>query len=202
MIKEEARVLGIACVALRTRHDVFTHVVGVVYRGKRWLEGVTRTVVPEEESYLTSAIADMTVKSPHYPQLQVIILDELTVRRGVRIEIEELSRKTGLPVIAVLSRKMSTRRVRARRIAKRGPLRGDLNSPYIEWSGAGRVIFAYFAGLKQNDAKEYLRISTSKEGIPEATRVARAVCSSIAELVDEGTHDIARSSPSSVRSFV
>lgn len=178
MIKKEIRVLGIACTSPH-RRNAASHVVGVVYRGNRWLEGVMRTVIPPEQANLTPLIARMVAKSPHFPQLRVIVVDELITRFGSFTDIEALSRKTKLPVLAVLRRKITFKRLPKACTERRRALKAFAGLPCRKWRAAGKTYFVYLAGLGEVDLDELLEVCASREGLPEAARAARIVSSSL-----------------------
>ena len=183
MIKKEIRVLGVASVFPPQEIAASAQLVGVVYRGNRWLEGATRTVIPREETNLTRRITEMTVKSPHYPQLRVIVLDELIAELGSHIDIHALSKKTRLPVVAVLRRKTPIKRLQESRIAHRRTARTFSDPPYVRWRHAGKTFFVYFTGLSGVDLNELLKVCASKRGVPEAARVADITRSSIEKVL-------------------
>ena len=178
MIKKEIRVLGIAC-ALPHRKNAVSHVVGVVYRGNRWLDGVMRTVIPRGQANLAPRIAKMVAKSPHFPQIRVIVLDELVTRSGSYIDIEALSRKTRLPVVAVLRRKMPFKHLPKAPTGRRRAVKTFASLPCRKWRVAGKTYFVYSAGLGDVDLDELLEVCASREGLPEAARVARIASSSL-----------------------
>jgi hypothetical protein len=182
MIKKEIRVLGIASASPR-RDAAFIHAVGVVYRGNRWLEGVMRTMIPREQANLTSGIAKMATKSPHFPQLRVIALDELITKSGSYTDIRSLSKKTGLPVVAVLRGETPIRRLLATRARNGRALKAFAGLPCRKWRSAGKTYSVYSAGLGGVDLHELLEVCASKEGLPEAARVARIVAASLERLL-------------------
>ena len=168
MIKREIRVLGIAfCFSGRTPKSRL-HIVGVVYRGNRWLEGAMRTSVPQKRADLTRAIIRMVRASPHLPQLRIIALKELVAESGDYVDIGALSRKTGLAVIAVL-RQSSFRCALSKLTSKGVPLSNLQNR---RWVFAGRRFVVFHAGLGKMDLEELLRVCASDKGFPEASRVA------------------------------
>ncbi|WP_455284018.1 endonuclease dU [[Eubacterium] cellulosolvens] len=180
MIKKEIRVLGVSFAATGTRRAGPTQIVGVVYRGNRWLEGVMRRTVPPEEADLTPGIAKMVTGSPHYPQLRVIVLDELITKSGNYADIEALSKKTKLPVIAVVRRRVSVKGLANApvRLPQRAP--NALSTlPCRKWKTGGKTFFIYSAGLAKLDIEELLEVCASREGIPEAARVARITASAL-----------------------
>jgi hypothetical protein len=184
MIKKEIRVLGIAFASPRT-DAASTHVVGVVYRGNRWLEGVMRTIIPREQANLTTGIAMMATKSPHFPQLRIIALGELLTRSASYIDIRTLSKKTGLPVVAVLREEMPIKRLPKTRARHRRVFKVFAGVPCRKWRAAGKTYYVYSAGLGEVDLEELLEVCASKEGLPEAARVARIVASSLERLLAE-----------------
>jgi endonuclease V-like protein UPF0215 family len=183
MIKKEIRVLGVACASPHRNEAISTQVVAVVYRGNRWLEGVIRAIMPREATSLTRRIIEMTVKSSHYPQLRVIVLDELIAKSGSYIDIRALHKKTRLPVVAALSRKIPIKRLQESRMGHRRVVRTFSDLPYAKWRYAGKTFFIYFAGLSGVDLNELLEVCASREGVPEAARIARITCSSLEKLL-------------------
>ena len=184
MIKKEIRVLGVAC-AIPHRSIAPSHVVGVVYRGNRWLEGVMRTVIPRKQANLAPAVAKMIVKSPHFPQLRVIVLDELITKSGNYMDIEGLSRKTGLPAVAVLRRKIPVKCLPRARTGRRRVLKAFASLPCRKWRAAGKTYSVYSAGLDEVDLDELLQVCSSREGLPEAVRVARIAAASLEKFLVE-----------------
>jgi hypothetical protein len=186
MIKKEIRVLGIASVTVRVGKSGSTHVVGIVYRGNRWLEGVMRVVIPWKQLNLTTGIAKMVIGSPHFPQLRVIVLDELVSKRGSYVDIEALSRKTGLPIVAVLQSKPRTWNLSKTRTGARRAIKMLTGLSGREWKAMGNTYFVYSAGIDEVNLDELLKVCASGKGTPEAARVARITASSLQNLLAEG----------------
>lgn len=83
----------------------FVPVVGVVFRGGYWLDGVMHTSVEIDGFDATEKISSMVVNSPHYKQLRVILLNGITFGGFNVIDLKELFAKTNLPIIAVTKEK-------------------------------------------------------------------------------------------------
>lgn len=179
MIKKEIRVLGISCGNPHSRSEGPLQVVGVVYRGNRWLEGAMRTTVKADFDP-TQRIVKMIVSSPHFPQLRLIALDELVTKFGSCVNIESLSRKTGLPVVAAVQSKIPIKRPRGPGVrVSRSTLKTLANLQYSERRLARKRFLVYHAGLGDMDLDELLQVCGSKEGLPEAARVARTAALSL-----------------------
>ncbi len=183
MIKKEIRVLGLSFTDPSLKGPAPIQVVGVVYRGNRWLEGVMRTTLPPEVTNLTPSIVKMVTRSPHFPQLRVLAIDRLVSRSGRFVDIRALGRNTRLPVLAVLRRRIPASALRKR---LRGSSRQTLNAfaklPCMEWKAAKRF-HVYYVGLGEMDPERLLEVCTSREGVPEATRVAGLACSSLQKVL-------------------
>ena len=91
-IKREIRVLGLASYS---NPDTGIHeTVGVIFRGKQWLDGVLKT--SSGDLSITMEVAETIRRSNHHPQIRVILLND-----GAEIDPHWLSRETGKPVIAL-----------------------------------------------------------------------------------------------------
>ncbi len=80
-IKKEIRILGIddGRFEFRNRSSKLVEVIGVVYRGEYWLDGVMRTEVEIDGMDATEKITTMIANSPHYNQLRVVDLNGITL---------------------------------------------------------------------------------------------------------------------------
>ena len=141
-IKREIRVLGLAS---WSKPDTGIHeTVGVIFRGKHWLDGVLKT--SSEGPSITTEVAEMIKRSNHHPQIRVILLHRDLLNDGAEIDPHRLSRETGKPVIAL----------------------GFQDPPQNSQSPAPPIT----VGIDEKTAKSIL-ITTSRTGLyPEALRVA------------------------------
>jgi len=103
-IKSEIRVLGVDDGVFIPHNKGYADVVGVVFRGGYWLDGVMRTEVEVDGLDATEKIASMVMTSPHYQQLRIIMLNGITFAGFNIVDIKELYSKTELPVIAITRR--------------------------------------------------------------------------------------------------
>ena len=98
-IKQEIRILAIDDSALISERIM---IVGVVFRGGEWLDGVLRSEIARDGLDGTDAIAEMVTGTRHYPQTRVVMLDGITYGGFNVIDVQELHRRTNLPVIVVM----------------------------------------------------------------------------------------------------
>ena len=104
-IKPEIRVLGIDDGDFSHHEKGTVDIVGVVFRGGYWLEGIMRTEIEVDGLDATEKIVTMIKGSPHYKQLRVIMLDGVTFAGFNFVNIRELFEKVRLPVIVIVREK-------------------------------------------------------------------------------------------------
>jgi len=152
-VKKEIRVLGVAAAG----HDGSTRVVGVVFRGARWLDGVLSAT--SKGADLTRAIVEMVNGSPHRKQVRVIMLQAEMIPKGAEINAAKISSETSKPVIILGAKGL-------------GGVQADPNTGYFTWGKGADAVEVAYLGLRERDAEAVLRVSTREGSTPEALRVA------------------------------
>jgi len=71
-------------------------VVGVVFRGGYWLDGVMHTKILVDGFDATEKIGAMVTGSPHFKQLRVIMLNGITFAGFNMVDIQALNALTRL----------------------------------------------------------------------------------------------------------
>jgi len=184
-IKSEIRVLGVDDGVFVPRTKGVADVVGVVYRGGHWFEGVMRTEVTIDGLDATEKIATMIESSPYYRELRVVVLDGVTFAGFNVVDIKKLSRKVDLPVIAVVREKPDMEEIR--RALENLP---DFEIRWQAMENAGKImevktrngenpIYIHIAGILREDAKKIMKKTSIRSNIPEALRVAHIIASGL-----------------------
>ena len=185
VVKSEIRVIGVDDGVFTPRSKESVIVVGVVFRGGYWLDGVMHTRVKVDGFDATEKIASMIVDSPHRKQLRVIMLYGITFAGFNVVDIKGLSMKTGLPVIAVTREKPNIKKVRAalknlpkseerwRAIVNAG------ESFEVATRSEDAKVFMQVFGVPVEDAVRILRLTSTRSNVPEALRVAHLVASGV-----------------------
>ena len=185
VIKPEIRVLGVDDGVFTPHTKGLVTVVGVVFRGGYWLDGVMHTKVRVDGFDATRKIASMVLNSPHYKQLRVMMLNGVTLAGFNVVDIMKLNEKTGLPVMAVARQKPNFAEIRS---ALHNLPRSEARWSLI--SNAGAVLevptrskknrlYVQIAGILEEDARKILELTSTRSDIPEALRVAHLVASGI-----------------------
>ncbi len=185
VVKPEIRVLGIDDGRFIPHSKSQVHLVGVVFRGGYWLEGVMSTTVTVDGMDSTERISKMVTSSSHYKQLRVIMLNGVTFGGFNIVDIQKLNRHTGLPVIVVTQKKpcmsevqaalrnLSNSEARWQTILNAGEL-------YIMDAARGKKqLFVEIAGISKELAQKIISLTSTRSNLPEALRVAHLVASGI-----------------------
>ena len=183
MVKPEIRVLGVDDGVFTPHVAGLVPVVGVVFRGGYWLDGVMCTQIAVDGFDATGKIADMIVGSPHHGQLRVVMLNGVTFAGFNVVDIKALNAETGLPVVAVTREKPDLAAIReALEHLPRSEERwgavvnaGELVEVAV---GRGRV-FLHVVGISVEDARRVVRLTSTRSNVPEALRVAHLIASGV-----------------------
>ena len=185
VVKPEIRVLGIDDGKFVPHSKMQVLVVGVVFRAGNCLEGVMSTKVTVDGFDATENLAAMIKNSPHYKQLRVIMLNGITLGGFNVVDIKALNDQTGLPIIAVTTRKPDLRKVKSAlknlpESEKRWTAvhnAGEIFSTSMR--GGKQKVYLEVVGIKENAAIEILKRTATRSKTPEPLRVAHLVASGI-----------------------
>ncbi|MDX1814020.1 MAG: DUF99 family protein [Candidatus Bathyarchaeia archaeon] len=185
VIKPEIRVLGVDDGAFTPHVEGQVSVIGVVFRGGYWLDGVLHTKIAVDGFDATDRIASMITGSPHYRQLRVIMLNGITFAGFNVVDVEALNAATKLPVITVTREKPDLAEIykalqnlpcseeRWKAILSAG------KPVEVSTRSAKSKIYVQTAGVSKEDAQKILRLTSTRSNIPEALRVAHLIASGI-----------------------
>jgi len=186
IIKPEIRVLGVDDGPF-TPHRGYTSVVGVVFRGGYWLDGVLSTRVRVDGFDATNRIAAMIVDSSHYRQVRVIMLDGVTFGGFNVVDIKKLNALTKLPVLVVTRDKPDFKQIHAAlknlpHSAKRWKAVMNAGRVFeVQTRGKDERVYMEICGIRESDAGRILKLTSTRSSIPEALRVAHLVASGISQ---------------------
>ena len=184
-VKPEIRMLGIDDGGFVPRTKGTADVVGVVYRGGYWLEGVMHAEVTIDGLDATEKIAAMIETSPFYGELRIVVLDGVTFAGFNVVDISKLSRRLELPVISVTRKKPDLEEIKS--------ALKNLPEFEIRWQAmenAGKMfevetkkgenpIYMHIAGILRQDAEKIMKKTSTRSLIPEALRVAHIIASGL-----------------------
>jgi endonuclease V-like protein UPF0215 family len=184
-IKPEIRVLGIDDGGFVPHTKGTVDVVGVVYRGGYWFEGVIRTEITIDGLDATEKIAAMIENSTYYRELRVVVLDGVTFAGFNVVDISKLSHRVDLPIISVARKKPDLEEIR--NALKNLP---DFEIRWRAMENAGKIfevetrkgenpVYMHMAGILREDAEKIMKKTSTRSLIPEALRVAHIIASGL-----------------------
>jgi endonuclease V-like protein UPF0215 family len=184
-VKPEIRVLGVDDGVFVPHSKGVATVVGVVYRGGYWLDGVMRTEVEIDGMDATEKIASMITTSPHYGQLRVVMLNGVTFAGFNMVDIKKLFERIRLPVITVTREKPDFDDIKR---ALRNLPEYEKRVEAMENAGklievrtrdAEQAVYVQIAGISEKDAEKILKSTSTRSNIPEGLRVAHIIASGL-----------------------
>ena len=178
IIKREIRILGIddAPFPPHTKNNVM--LIGTIFRGGTWLDGVLRTYIKGDGTDSTSNIIKMVNGSRHKDQMGVIMLDGITFGGFNVVNIKEIFDETGIPVIVIMRKFPNFEEI------KKALMRfEDCRERWALIQETGTVhkieniepLYIQIYGIDLEDAKEIVSIATTRSAIPEPIRVAHLI---------------------------
>jgi endonuclease V-like protein UPF0215 family len=178
-VKPQIRILGIDDGSLCGDSILL---VGVVFRGGFWIDGLLSCWVERDGMDATDKIISMVTQSKH-EDLRVIMTDGITVAGFNTIDIEMIAHKTSLGVISVMRRMPNFDKIRKaltnfpdseerwQCIEKAGPVH---SIPV----GSGQLYYQY-AGLHEEEAQKIIGLTCMHSHLPEPVRVAHIIATGV-----------------------
>jgi endonuclease V-like protein UPF0215 family len=178
-IKPQIRILGIDDGSLCGQKILL---VGVVFRGGFWIDGLLSCDIERDGTDATEKIISM-VHGTRHEDLRVIMTDGITFAGFNTIDIQEIAQQTGLGVIPVMRRMPNFRKIsraldnfpdKAQRwecIEKAGPI-------FSVKVGKG-TLFYQAAGLEKEEAEKVISLTCMHSHLPEPVRVAHIIATGI-----------------------
>jgi len=178
MFKKEIRIIGIDDSPFNKFNDKKVLVVGVVMRGGSWVDGILSTKVDVDGNDSTKKLVEMINKCKFKPQLQCIFLDGIAVAGFNVVDVQELNKKTGLPVVVIIRKMPDIENIKKTLIK----IKKQQKIKFIE--KAGNVvqineIFAQLTGIDLEEASKILKIACTRSLIPEPLRLAHLIASGV-----------------------
>lgn len=184
-VKPEIRILGVDDGPFEPNYRGKVPLVGAVFRGGSWLDGVMITQIDKDGLDVTDRLVEMVGRSRHRGQLRVLMTDGVTFAGFNVLDVKEVFEKTGLPVI-VISREL--------------PDMADIRKAIKHLEGwrerwkfikaAGKTypvttksyeapVYMQPIGMKREDAESVVKLSSTRSLVPEPLRVAHLMATAI-----------------------
>jgi endonuclease V-like protein UPF0215 family len=183
IIKPEIRVLGIDDGKFIPHTEGCVIVVGVVFRGGCWIDGVMRTRITIDGLDATEKLTSMINTSPHRRQLRLLMLNGVTFAGFNLVDIKTLNSATGLPGVVLTREKPDLEAIH--QALKHLP---DTDERWRIVLAAGEIhevtckgskLYMEMAGISLADALKIVELTSTRSCFPEPLRVAHLIASGI-----------------------
>ncbi len=186
-IKEEARVIGFDDSPFKKFSKENNLIMGVVMRGPYLFEGAVTSKVRVDGFNSTKKLIKAINKSKFKLQLKAILLDGICLAGFNTVDINKLNKATHIPVIVVMRKKPSFKRIKkALSHTTRPKVReelmkkaGEIYEVKIKNKNVNGKIFFQKAGCTVEYAEEILKLMTKRSLVPEPLRIAHLILSAI-----------------------
>jgi uncharacterized protein len=159
------------------RRDV--QVVGAIYRGGQFLDGMVATKIRQDGRNSTDKLVEMVMKSRYFPQLHYLMLDGIALGGFNVVDIERLWEETKLPVLVVVRKRPDMVAVKKALFSlPRGAERWRLIEKAGEVESIGGV-FVQRAGLEPGETAALLAASCTRSKLPEPIRAAHIIAGAL-----------------------
>jgi endonuclease V-like protein UPF0215 family len=181
-IKSEIRILGVDDAPFTPHTEGNVLVVGALFRGASWLDGVLTTQVRIDGTDSSEQIINMVNNSRHQGHLGVIMLDGITFGGFNVVDIAQIFEKTKVPVIVAMRKYPNFEKIekalqnfsdgneRWKNVEKAGPVYSVNDS---------ESLFIQISGIELSDALEIVKLSTTHSNLPEPIRTAHIIAAGV-----------------------
>jgi len=187
-MKREIRVIGIDDAPFDKFDPLqkYVLVVGTVFRGGSFLDGMVSTHVEKDGEDATLRIVEMINESKFKPQLQAIFLNGVAVAGFNVINPISLNKETGIPVIIIIRdypdyKKMFSALEKLGMQKKIGIIEKLPKPSKVD------DIYVQNIGISRKETLKLLNITRTHSHIPEPLRVAHLIASGISDGESRGS---------------
>ncbi len=160
-------------------------IIGAVVRLPSYIERILRVEITIDGTDANSAINKMVTNSSFLPQLELIMVDGVTLAGFNVVNIYKLNEEIGIPVATITRTKPD---INAIELALKKHFsdweeRLDIitKGELITIQTDSNPIYVKFAGITQEQLAEIIHISTVQGAIPEPIRIAHIIASGLAK---------------------
>jgi hypothetical protein len=179
-IKPEIRILGIDDSPF-SRKDEKVLIIGTVYRGGSYLDGLLAFKIKRDGKDATDKIIKVIKKTRHFDQLQLIMIDGITLAGFNLVDIQKINKKTKLPVIVIMRKKPEIKKFleALEKINKSGWKTIEKAGKISKIKVNGKNLYIQLSGISLKKAKSILQLTCLHSNIPEPIRVAHLIASGV-----------------------
>jgi uncharacterized protein len=181
-VKDEVRIIGFDDGPFR-RGDRETLIVGAVFRGGRWMDGVLSAKVSVDGLDSTDTLISL-LKRCRFRDVRVVMLDGIAFGGFNVVDIGRVYDETGLPAVAVARKMPDFDAIKAALshlpdAEERWKLIKKAGTPRPVETKPGKTVHIQAAGIRFDDAEAIVKLSATRSLLPEPIRVAHLIAQGI-----------------------
>lgn len=178
MVKKEARILGIDDAPFNKFKDKEVLVIGTIFRGGHFLDGVISTKVDVDGTNATERLIKMIKKSKFKTQLRCLLFKGIALGGFNIINFFELHRALQIPTIVVLRKYPDFEKIFStlKQIGMADKI--ELIKSFPKPEKANKIFIQYF-GIDRDKALKILEVTCTHAFIPEPLRVAHLIAAGV-----------------------
>ncbi len=176
-MKNEIRVIGIDDAPFQIV-DEECLIIGVVCRGKEYVDGILSSKIKIDGNDATQKIGEMVKYCKFYDQLKCVFLDGITYAGFNMVDLKMLNEIIEIPIIAIIKQKPNVKKFfkAMKRLENWKNLEkiAEKAGKIYEIETKGKIYFQ-FNGCSLEEAREFIKKSVSRSSIPECLRIAHLI---------------------------
>ncbi len=150
-------------------------VVGAIFKGGTWFDGLLSTRVRKDGWNATDRLIDMLCQSKFINQLHYIILDGIALGGFNVVNLDSLQRETGLKIMVPMRKVPNLKAMkRAVRNLSRWESRWNMIISAGEIYPVGEI-YCQLRGMDVAEASELLQLTCTRSNLPEPLRAAHLI---------------------------
>ena len=177
-MKSQIRILGIDDAAFDKFKDKEVIVIGTVFRGGDFMDGVMTCKVTVDGDDATKKVSEMINKSKFKTQFRAIMLDGIAVAGFNVFNVPLLFEKTKIPVIVVMRNYPDLKKIKDTLSNLGMKEKIDLLEKAGEINKFKEIHYQVY-GMEKDEAESVLKISCTHSYIPEPIRIAHLICAGL-----------------------
>jgi endonuclease V-like protein UPF0215 family len=177
-LRKEVRVIGIDDGPFFKFRKGKVLVVGTIYRGGDYMDGIVSTTAKVDGTDATKNIAQMINKSKFHSQLRCIFLNGIGVGGFNIIDLPKLSKLTKLPVIAVTRQYPDIPKILTTLVNLKMKQKVKLITQLPLPTKIGKVYVQYI-NISLERTKQFMKLTTLHSYVPEPLRIAHIIAAGI-----------------------
>ena len=181
-VKHEIRIVGVDDGGFASVDLKKIYLIGVVFRGGDWLDGVLKAKVEVNGFDATAKTLKMIRSSTHYGQIRLLMLSGILFGKSNIVDVQQLSKRLRRPIIVLMLEPLKE----LERRLKGSPFENEktkllkmFGEPVRLEYDRNKFVYVYLYGIDEIDAKEVMNIACRVGGLPEPLRVARLIASAL-----------------------